>query len=56
MYLYIANFIALPPHGVREKRYKFLHINYFGAPGGTTWPKFTNLGGDVHQSPLYQAA
>jgi len=35
------------PNGVREKRYNFYTLQYFGVPGGPSAPKFTNLDDDV---------
>jgi len=32
----------------------FLHPSCFGSPGGPPGPKFTSLGGDVQQGPLYK--
>jgi len=42
-----AKFHHAPPNGVREKRYNFFNLHYFGTPGDPRGPKFTNLCGDV---------
>jgi len=34
----------------------FYTLRYFGAPGGPPGPKFSNLGSDIQQRPLYQFA
>jgi len=45
------------PNDVREKCYKiFYTLQYFGTPRGPPGPKFTNLGPDIQQGPLYQPA
>ena len=50
--LIVPNVIALEPNNVREKRYKiFYTLQYFGASGGPSVSKCTNLRTDVQQGP-----
>jgi len=50
-----AKFHRAPSNNVQEKRYDFLLPSAFWHPGGPRVPEFTNVGGDVHKGPLYQA-
>jgi len=51
-----AKFHRARSNDVREKRYNFYTLQYFGVPRALPVPKFTNLGDGVQQGPLYQAA
>jgi len=53
----MPNFIKLDQTMYEKSVTKILDtFQYFGAAGEPSTPKFTNLGGDVEQGPLYQTA
>ena len=56
MPIIMPNFIALGQTMYEKSVTIFYTLQYFGAPGGPPVPKFTNLGPDVQQGPIYQPA
>jgi len=49
----MPNFIALR-QTMYKKCYKIFTLVNFGAQGGPLGPKFTSLGNNVQQGPIYQ--